>query len=55
MSAAEALLELPLLMAQEPEVERPMVRPRARVAHADAPEFESFVVEDWQRWLGASC
>jgi chromosome partitioning protein len=51
-----SLLHLPILTvpvpASNPEPERPVVvlrRPRA-----DAPSFEPFVVEGWQRWLGAA-
>jgi chromosome partitioning protein len=45
------LLDLPVLVASEPETEQaPVVRP----TRADAPNFEGFVVEGWQRWLGAS-
>jgi chromosome partitioning protein len=46
------LLELPLLVAQAPEPNHVLVAPRGpRFA---APSFESFVVEGWQRWIGAS-
>ncbi len=44
--SVEELLELPVLVASAPEPER--------VPLADAPRFESFVAEGWQRWLGAS-
>ena len=48
--APTTLLDLEVLVAQEPDREEVVVRkPRA-----DAPSFESFVVEGWQRWLGAS-
>jgi chromosome partitioning protein len=43
---ATKLLELPVLTAPAPEKERPH--------RAEAPRFESFVMEGWQRWLGAS-
>jgi chromosome partitioning protein len=46
----ENLLELPILVAQAPESERELVALRA--AKAEAPRFEAFVVEGWQRWLG---
>jgi chromosome partitioning protein len=45
-----SLLELPILVARDRQPERP-----ARVVWAAAPNFESFVAEGWQRWLGASC
>ena len=48
----ENLLDLPVLVAQAPDSE-PEVVP-ARVARADAPRFETFVAEGWQRWLGSS-
>jgi chromosome partitioning protein len=45
------LLDLPVLAAAEDAAELPAhVGPR----RAEAPEFESFVLEGWQRWLGAS-
>ena len=46
------LLDLPILTvgAAEPALELVPARPR----WADAPSFETFVVEGWQRWLGAS-
>jgi chromosome partitioning protein len=47
------LLELPVLAALTPMQTEPEVAP-ARRPRADAPSFESFVVEGWQRWLGAS-
>jgi chromosome partitioning protein len=49
---APNLLNLPILAAAAPEPE-----PQLVVAHApkaDAPDFETFVLEGWQRWLGAS-
>jgi chromosome partitioning protein len=46
------LLELPVLAAAALEPEHTLVAPR--MAHADAPAFESFIVNGWQRWLGAS-
>jgi chromosome partitioning protein len=45
------LLDLPLLVASQPEDEETVL---VRQPRADAPGFESFVVEGWQRWLGAS-
>jgi chromosome partitioning protein len=47
-SMVEQLMELPVLVAEAPQRERPMVK-------AASPSFESFVAEGWQRWLGASC
>ena len=50
--AVENLLDLPILMAPEPELEPevvPVKRPRA-----DAPAFEMFLAEGPERWLGAS-
>ena len=46
--AVEKLLELPLVTARAPQPER--------LSRADAPSFETFVMEGqgWQRWLGAS-
>ena len=46
------LLDLPVLIAptSEPELELAHARP----LRAEAPGFEGFVVEGWQRWLGAS-
>ena len=49
---SEHLLDLPVLEAQTPDSE-PEVVP-VRVAKADAPRFETFVAEGWQRWLGNS-
>ncbi|HEX8968334.1 MAG TPA: AAA family ATPase [Chloroflexota bacterium] len=46
------LLDLPFLVAATPESEREIVA--VRPTRADAPRFESFVMEDWQRWLGSS-
>ena len=51
-TSAASLLELPLLVATEPEPEHTLVV--ARQPRAAAPAFESFIVEEWQRWLGAS-
>ena len=48
----ESLLDLPILMAPAPEVEREVV-PVKRV-RADAPAFEMFLEEGSERWLGAS-
>jgi chromosome partitioning protein len=52
--ATANLLDLPILAAgapnPAPEHEVVAVRPR----RADAPSFEGFVVEGWQRWLGVS-
>ena len=50
--APENLLELPILVAQAPEPEPKVVVVRA--PKAEAPRFESFVAEGWQRWLGSS-
>jgi len=50
--SAVNLLELPVLVATEPEPEHAVVA--ARQPRAAAPAFESFIVEEWQRWLGAS-
>jgi chromosome partitioning protein len=47
-----SLFDLPLVVALAPEPERMLVAPRQ--PRAAAPTFESFIVEDWQRWLGAS-
>jgi hypothetical protein len=46
----ENLLSLPVLAVAAPE---PVVAVARRV-RADAPQFEAFIVEGWQRWLGAS-
>jgi chromosome partitioning protein len=51
-TTAAALLDLPVLVATAPEPERTPVA--VRQPHAAAPVFESFIVEEWQRWLGAS-
>jgi chromosome partitioning protein len=48
---AENLLELPILVAQALESEHELVP--VRLAKAEAPRFETFVVEGWQRWLGS--
>jgi hypothetical protein len=40
------------VLEPEAEPEPDMVAPRR--PRAEAPSFESFVVEGWQRWLGAS-
>ena len=48
----DSLLDLPILVAQAPESEPEVVAVRA--PRAEAPRFESFVVEGWQRWLGSS-
>jgi chromosome partitioning protein len=48
----ETLLDLPVLMAHAPEPERQVVP--VRVPRAEAPAFESFMVDGWQRWLGGS-
>jgi chromosome partitioning protein len=45
------LLDLPVLVAKEPDREEVVV---VRQPRAEAPSFESFVLEGWQRWLGAS-
>lgn len=50
--SVESLLDLPMLVAPQPEAEQAIAR--VRVPRADAPRFEGFVVEGWQRWLGAS-
>jgi chromosome partitioning protein len=52
LEAPDNLLDLPILVAQAPDPE-PEVVP-ARVPMAEAPRFESFVAEGWQRWLGSS-
>jgi hypothetical protein len=52
IDSTESLLDLPILVAPAPEAEQPVARPRVR--RAEAPQFENFVVEGWQRWLGAS-
>jgi hypothetical protein len=52
-TSAADLLDLPLLVATEPEPEQARVLV-ARQPRATAPAFESFIVEEWQRWLGAS-
>lgn len=49
-AAPENLLALPVLAGVAPDLQ-PVV---ARRVLADAPQFEAFVVEGWQRWLGAS-
>jgi chromosome partitioning protein len=49
-SAQENLLALPVLAGVAPELQ-PV---GAKRVLADAPRFETFVVEGWQRWLGAS-
>jgi chromosome partitioning protein len=49
--STENLLELPILVAQAHESEPEVVA--ACVAKAVAPQFETFVVEGWQRWLGS--
>jgi chromosome partitioning protein len=46
------LVELPVVAASEGERDRELIA--ARLPKAYAPSFESFVVEGWQRWLGAS-
>jgi chromosome partitioning protein len=51
-TTAESLLDLPVLVAAAPEPERTLVA--ARSPRASAPKFESFILEGWQRWLGAS-
>ena len=51
-ASAASLLDLPVLVAPEPEPEHTLVV--ARQPRAMAPAFESFIVEEWQRWLGAS-
>jgi chromosome partitioning protein len=48
---APKLMDLPVLVAPEPAREELVV---VRHPRADAPSFESFVVEGWERWLGAS-
>ena len=48
----DSLLDLPILVAQAPESEPEVVAVQA--PRAEAPRFESFVVEGWQRWLGSS-
>jgi chromosome partitioning protein len=47
------LLELPYLVAPEVE-ENDSALVAVHDQHASAPSFESFVMEGWQRWLGAS-
>ena len=49
---ADSLLDLPILVAQAPESEPEVVVVRA--PRAEAPRFETFVSEGWQRWLGSS-
>jgi chromosome partitioning protein len=49
---ADSLLDLPILVAQAPESEPEVVAVRA--PRAEAPRFETFVGEGWQRWLGSS-
>ncbi len=51
-TTAAMLLDLPLLVATAPEPERALVA--VRQPRAAAPTFESFIVEEWQRWLGTS-
>ena len=51
-ASAASLLDLPLLVAPEPEPEHTLLV--ARQPRAAAPAFESFIVEEWQRLLGAS-
>ncbi len=51
-TTAAELLELPVLVATVPEPERTPVA--VRQPRATAPTFESFIVEEWQRWLGTS-
>jgi chromosome partitioning protein len=46
------LLDLPLLIPAAPVSDRVLVA--VRPALADAPKFENFITESWQRWLGAS-
>jgi chromosome partitioning protein len=60
-SSAERLLDLPVLVAHVPKPEQAAVvrNPQddlvgARKTRAEAPEFETFVAEGWQRWLGVS-
>ena len=47
-----ALLDLPVMAAPEGEIDGEAVP--ARRPRAQAPAFDSFLVEGWQRWLGAS-
>ena len=49
---ADSLLDLPILVAQAPESEPEIVAVRA--PRAEAPRFETFVGEGWQRWLSSS-
>jgi chromosome partitioning protein len=49
---SENLLDLPILVASAPEVEPEIVA--VRPARADAPRFETFIADGWQRWVGAS-
>ena len=46
--AAESLLDLPILTVPTPETSA------VAAARSDAPRFETFIAEGWQRWLGAS-
>ncbi|MCA1644860.1 MAG: AAA family ATPase [Chloroflexi bacterium] len=46
------LVDLPVLVAAAPEHERTLVE--VRQPRAAAPAFETFIVEEWQRWLGSS-
>ena len=56
----EKLLDLPVLVGRVPHDDQPVVRSHQDVADvkraspADAPKFETFVAEGWQRWLGVS-
>jgi chromosome partitioning protein len=47
-TSAPARLELPVMVDQAPPVALAAVAPTTH----DAPEFETFVREGWQRWLG---
>jgi chromosome partitioning protein len=54
--ALSTLLDLPVMALPPLELEtepEPVAAP-PRKPRADAPSFESFVVEGWQRWLGIS-
>jgi hypothetical protein len=54
VSEAEALFDLPHLVAAAPEMADEMGRVSERGPRYEAPEFASFVGEGWQRWLGGS-
>ena len=46
------VLELPVLVRAAADQPEPVAAPK-RIALAEAPQFETFVVDGWQQWLGA--